>query len=71
MTTPAAAVHSYYTVTKGCVEGVNMMSFLNALIEADDIELDDKAATDGLHETVLGAHSWLKCVQTNVAFARG
>lgn len=48
-----------------------MMSFLNALIEADDIELDDKAATDGLHETVLGAHSWLKCVQTNVAFARG
>ena len=29
-----------------------MMSFLNALIEADDIELDDKAATDGRLDAV-------------------
>ncbi len=37
----------YYTVTKGGVERVNMLQFLNALIEADDIELDGKAASDG------------------------
>jgi hypothetical protein len=37
----------YYTVTKGGVERVSMMQFLNALIEADGIELDGKAASDG------------------------
>ena len=37
----------YYTVTKGDVERVNMMQFLNALIEADGIELDGKAASNG------------------------
>ncbi|MBD2037647.1 AbrB family transcriptional regulator [Leptolyngbya sp. FACHB-321] len=37
----------YYTVTKGGVERVNMLQFLNALIEADGIELNGKAASDG------------------------
>jgi len=37
----------YYTVTKGGVERVSMMQFLNALLEADGIELDGKAASDG------------------------
>ena len=32
----------YYTVTKNNVERVNMMKFLNALIEAEGIELDGK-----------------------------
>lgn len=37
----------YYTVTKGGVERVSMMQFLNALLEADGIELDGKAAVMG------------------------
>ncbi len=32
----------YYTVTKNGVERVNMMKFLNALIDAEGIELDGK-----------------------------
>lgn len=32
----------YYTVTKDGVERVNMMKFLNALIDAEGIELDGK-----------------------------
>ncbi|MDX2244859.1 MAG: AbrB family transcriptional regulator [Leptolyngbyaceae cyanobacterium bins.302] len=37
----------YYTVTKGGVERVNMMKFLNALIDAEGIELDGKANSNG------------------------
>ncbi|NER39610.1 MAG: AbrB family transcriptional regulator [Oscillatoria sp. SIO1A7] len=33
----------YYTVTKGGIERVNMMAFLNALIDAEGIELDPPA----------------------------
>ncbi|UBF24728.1 AbrB family transcriptional regulator [Kovacikia minuta CCNUW1] len=37
----------YYTVTKNGVERVNMMKFLNALIDAEGIELDGKQAVNG------------------------
>jgi hypothetical protein len=37
----------YYTVTKKGVERVNMMKFLNALIDAEGIELDGKQSTNG------------------------
>ena len=37
----------YYTVTKSGVERVNMMKFLNALIDAEGIELDSKQTTNG------------------------
>lgn len=37
----------YYTVTKGGVERVNMMAFLNALIDAEGIELDGKQEGTG------------------------
>ncbi|MDX2228318.1 MAG: AbrB family transcriptional regulator [Leptolyngbyaceae cyanobacterium bins.349] len=37
----------YYTVTKSGVERVNMMKFLNALIDAEGIELDGKASANG------------------------
>ncbi len=37
----------YYTVTKGGVERVNMMKFFNALIDAEGIELDGKASSNG------------------------
>jgi hypothetical protein len=37
----------YYTVTKNGVERVNMMKFLNALIDAEGIELDGKQDTNG------------------------
>lgn len=37
----------YYTTTKGGVERVNMMKFLNALIDAEGIELDAKGASSG------------------------
>jgi hypothetical protein len=37
----------YYTVTKNGVERVNMMKFLNALIDAEGIELDGKQALNG------------------------
>ncbi len=37
----------YYTVTKNEIERVNMMQFLNALIDAEGIELDGKASTNG------------------------
>jgi AbrB-like transcriptional regulator len=37
----------YYTVTKNGVERVNMMKFLNALIEANEIQLDGKQANNG------------------------
>ncbi len=37
----------YYTVTKNGVERVNMMKFLNALIDAEGIELDSKVSTNG------------------------
>lgn len=37
----------YYTITKNGVERVNMMKFLNALIEAEGIQLDGKSSTNG------------------------
>ena len=37
----------YYTVTKNGVERVNMMKFLNALIDAEGIQLDSKQAGNG------------------------
>ena len=37
----------YYTVTKNGVERVNMMKFLNALIDAEGIELDGKQNVNG------------------------
>ena len=37
----------YYTVTKNGVERVNMMKFLNALIDADGVTLDSKQAING------------------------
>lgn len=37
----------YYTLTKNGVERVNMMKFLNALIDAEGIELDGKQNGNG------------------------
>ncbi|CDM97811.1 MAG: AbrB family transcriptional regulator [Limnospira sp. PMC 1291.21] len=37
----------YYTLTKDGIERVNMMKFLNALIEAEGIELDGKPKGNG------------------------
>lgn len=37
----------YYTLIKGGVERVNMMKFLNALIDAEGIELDGKQEGNG------------------------
>lgn len=37
----------YYTVTKNGVERVNMMKFLNALIDAEGIQLDSKQSGNG------------------------
>lgn len=37
----------YYTLTKNGVERVNMMKFLNALIDAEGIELDGKQSGNG------------------------
>jgi len=37
----------YYTVTKNGVERVNMMKFLNALIDAEGIKLDGKRNGNG------------------------
>lgn len=37
----------YYTTTKSGVKRVNMMKFLNALIDAEGIELDGKASANG------------------------
>jgi hypothetical protein len=37
----------YFTVTKNGVERVNMMKFLNALIDAEGIELDGKQSLNG------------------------
>lgn len=37
----------YYTVTKNGVERVNMMKFLNALIDANEIQLDGKQSGNG------------------------
>lgn len=37
----------YYTLTKNGVERVNMMKFLNALIDAEGIELDGKQLGNG------------------------
>jgi AbrB-like transcriptional regulator len=37
----------YYTVTKNGIERVNLMKFYNALIDAEGIELDGKASSNG------------------------
>ncbi len=37
----------YFTLTKNGVERVNMMKFLNALIDAEGIELDGKQSSNG------------------------
>jgi hypothetical protein len=37
----------YYTITKNGIERVNMMKFLNALIDAEGIELDSTSNTNG------------------------
>ena len=37
----------YYTITKNGTERVNMMKFMNALIEAEGIELDSEQNTNG------------------------
>ncbi|WP_017303894.1 AbrB family transcriptional regulator [Spirulina subsalsa] len=37
----------YYTLTKNGIERVNMMKFLNALIDAEGIELDGTTGTNG------------------------
>lgn len=37
----------YYTVTKNGIERVNMMQFLNALIDAEGIQLDSTPKADG------------------------
>ncbi len=37
----------YYTVTKNGIERVNMMQFLNALIDAEGIELDSRQGANG------------------------
>lgn len=37
----------YYTVTKNGIERVNMMQFLNALIDAEGIQLDSAPKADG------------------------
>lgn len=37
----------YYTVTKNGVDRVNMMKFLNALIDAEGIQLDSKQGGNG------------------------
>ncbi len=37
----------YYTVTKNSLKRVNMMAFLNALIDAEGISLDSNGSGDG------------------------
>ncbi|MCW6038237.1 AbrB family transcriptional regulator [Spirulina subsalsa FACHB-351] len=37
----------YYTLTKNGIERVNMMKFLNALIDAEGIELDGTTGSNG------------------------
>ena len=37
----------YYTVTKNGIERVNMMKFLNALIDAEGIQLDSSPSANG------------------------
>ena len=37
----------YYTITKNGIERVNMMKFLNALIDAEGIELDSSPSANG------------------------
>ncbi|MBW4670254.1 MAG: AbrB family transcriptional regulator [Cyanomargarita calcarea GSE-NOS-MK-12-04C] len=37
----------YYTITKNNVERVNMMKFLNALIDAEGIQLDTSPSANG------------------------
>lgn len=41
-----AKLCGYYTVTKNGIERVNMMKFLNALIDAEGIDLDNTSNAD-------------------------
>lgn len=41
-----AKICGYYTVTKNGIERVNMMKFLNALIDAEGIDLDNTSNAD-------------------------
>ncbi len=41
-----AKLSGYYTVTKNGIERVNMMQFLNALIDAEGIDLDSSPKAD-------------------------
>lgn len=42
-----AKLCGYYTVTKNGIERVNMMKFLNALIDAEGIQLDSSPSANG------------------------
>jgi hypothetical protein len=42
-----AKLCGYYTVTKNGIERVNMMKFLNALIDAEGIQLDSLPSANG------------------------
>jgi hypothetical protein len=42
-----AKLCGYYTVTKNGIERVNMMKFLNALIDAEGIQLDSTPSANG------------------------
>ncbi len=58
-----ARICGYYTVTKNGIERVNMMKFLNALIDAEGIKLDgDK---DGDHGRGGRSASYRISVQSN------
>ncbi|MGK7889711.1 MAG: AbrB family transcriptional regulator [Leptolyngbyaceae cyanobacterium] len=37
----------YYTMTKGGVERVNLMKYMNALLDAEDIQLDGRQSKNG------------------------
>ena len=37
----------YFTVTKGGVERVNLMKYMNALLDAEDIQLDSRSTGNG------------------------
>lgn len=58
-----ARICGYYTVTKNGIERVNMMKFLNALIDAEGIELD--GGKDGANGRGGRSASYRISVQSN------
>ena len=58
-----AKVCGYYSVTKNGVERVNMKQFLNALINAEGIELDGTGNANGQNES--SSASYPITVQSN------